>query len=64
MKTDWIYLAYDRNQWWAVVNEVTNLRFPQKKDFAAWNLLAKLGVDRPGTFLIIMRHSPWQPFFV
>jgi len=25
---DWIELAQDRNRWWALVNEVTNLQFP------------------------------------
>jgi hypothetical protein len=25
---DWIHLAQDRNQWWAVVNTVMNLRVP------------------------------------
>ena len=25
----WIYLAEDRNRWWAVVNAVMNLRAPQ-----------------------------------
>jgi hypothetical protein len=25
---DWIHLAKDRNQWWAFVNTVMNLRFP------------------------------------
>jgi hypothetical protein len=23
---DWIHLAYDRDQWWAVVNTVMNFR--------------------------------------
>jgi hypothetical protein len=27
---DWIHLAQDRNQWWALVNTVMNLPFPQK----------------------------------
>jgi len=26
--TDWIYLAYDRNRWQALVNAVINLRGP------------------------------------
>lgn len=26
--TDWIYLAQDMDQWLALVNTVTNLRFP------------------------------------
>jgi hypothetical protein len=25
---DWIYLDQDRDQWWALVNTVTNLRVP------------------------------------
>jgi hypothetical protein len=25
---DWIHLARDRNQWWAVVNTLMNLRVP------------------------------------
>jgi len=25
----WIYLAEDRNRWWALVNAVMNLRVPQ-----------------------------------
>jgi hypothetical protein len=25
---DWIHLAQDREQWWALVNGVMNLRFP------------------------------------
>jgi len=25
---DWIHVAQDRDQWWAVVNTVTNLRVP------------------------------------
>jgi hypothetical protein len=25
---DWIYLAQDRNQWWALVNMVMNLQVP------------------------------------
>jgi hypothetical protein len=27
---DWIHLALDRDQWWAVVNMVMNLRVPWK----------------------------------
>jgi len=26
---DWIDLAQDKGRWWALVNPVTNLRFPQ-----------------------------------
>jgi len=26
---DWIYLAHDRQKWWALVNMVMNLQFPQ-----------------------------------
>jgi hypothetical protein len=25
---DWVYLIQDRDQWWALVNTVMNLRFP------------------------------------
>jgi hypothetical protein len=25
---DWMHLAQDRDQWWAVVNTVMNLQFP------------------------------------
>jgi hypothetical protein len=25
---DWIYLAHDRDQWWALVNTVMNVRVP------------------------------------
>jgi hypothetical protein len=25
---DWIHLAYDRDQWWAVVSKVMNLQVP------------------------------------
>jgi hypothetical protein len=48
---DWIHLAQDWNQWWALVNLVINLQVPLKvrniltsyvtvrfrKDFAPWN---------------------------
>jgi hypothetical protein len=27
---DWIHLAEERDQWWAVVNTVMNLQIPQK----------------------------------
>jgi hypothetical protein len=32
---DWMHLTEDRDQWWALVNTVMNLRFSK----TAWNLL-------------------------
>jgi hypothetical protein len=30
---DWIYVAQDRDQWWALVNMVMNIQGPQSVDY-------------------------------
>jgi hypothetical protein len=32
---DWIYVAEDREQWWALVNMVMNLWVPQKWEISS-----------------------------
>jgi hypothetical protein len=46
---DWIYLAEDKVQWWAVVNTVTNTRVPLKTG-SFWTTRTRMNFSRRNLF--------------